>query len=200
MNHDGGELTRRCLDLLEACDWPRDALEIVLVDNGSRDGVVEQLETGSVPMRVARLAENRGFAAAVNVGLRGLDGVDYVALVNNDAFVSPGWLRPLVDALESDPTAGAACPKVLLAGRFAVLDIDVRPHVRGRGDHRTLGVRVEAVRVNGRERSTEVRYAGGSMGPSVRESAGTSGPPTRLACTYPSTRRGDGSRRGPHVE
>ena len=165
VNHDGGELTRRCLDLLETSDWPRDALEIVLVDNGSRDDVVEQLETGSVPVHVERLAENRGFAAAVNVGLRDLDGVDYVALVNNDAFVSPGWLRPLVDALESDPTAGAACPKILLAGRFAVLDIDVRPHVRGRGDHRTLGVRVEAVRVNGHERSIEIRYARGFHGP-----------------------------------
>ena len=165
VNHDGGELTRRCLDRLEACDWPRDALEIVLVDNGSRDRVVDQLEAGSVRTRVARLAKNRGFAAAVNVGLGALDGVAYVALVNNDAFVSPGWLRPLVDALESDRTAGAACPKILLAGRFAVLDIDVRPHVRGRGDHRTLGVRVEAVRVDGCERSTDVRYAEGFHGP-----------------------------------
>ena len=165
VNYDGGELTRRCLDSLEACEWPRDALEIVLVDNGSRDGVIDRLEARSVQTRVARLAENRGFAAAVNVGLRDLDGVAYVALVNNDAFVSPGWFRPLVDALESDRTAGAACPKILLAGRFAVLDIDVRPHVRGRGDHRTLGVRVEAIRVDGCERSGGVRYAEGFHGP-----------------------------------
>ena len=70
VNYDGGELTRRCVDLLEACERPRDALEIVLVDNGSQDGVVERLEARSVETRVARLAKNRGFAAAVNVGLR----------------------------------------------------------------------------------------------------------------------------------
>ena len=39
-----GSPDARCLDLLPSLNWPRDALEIVLVDNGSRDGVVEQIE------------------------------------------------------------------------------------------------------------------------------------------------------------
>jgi GT2 family glycosyltransferase len=172
VNHDGAEVTRRCLDMLEASDWPSEALDVVVVDNGSHDGLAVQLEAGLRRARVIRLARNEGFAAAVNVGLRELDGLPYVALLNNDAFVSPDWLRPLVDALERDSTAGAACPKILLAGRFAALDIDVRPHVRGRGDHRLLGVRVEGVRVNGRERRDDVRYAAGFHGPERRGARG----------------------------
>jgi N-acetylglucosaminyl-diphospho-decaprenol L-rhamnosyltransferase len=47
-----------------------------------------------------------------------------VALVNNDAVVAPGWLAPLVDALEADPGRGAACPRILLADRFRAVRLD----------------------------------------------------------------------------
>ena len=48
-----------------------------------------------------RPGRNTGFAGGNNLALRDLDGVDYVALLNNDAFVEPGWLEPLVAALEA---------------------------------------------------------------------------------------------------
>ena len=53
---------------------------------------------------------NLGFVAN-NLALADLAGLDYVALVNNDAFVDPGWLDPLVDALETDSGSGACSPR-----------------------------------------------------------------------------------------
>jgi GT2 family glycosyltransferase len=63
--------------------------------------------------------ENEGFGRACNRAMTDLTGVDYVALINNDAFPEPGWLAPLVGALEGDPGLGAVSPKVLLDVRAA---------------------------------------------------------------------------------
>src|SRR6266508_3622806 len=85
---------------------------------------------------------NRGFAGGCNLGLRDLAGIDYVALVNNDATVDPGWLAPLVDTLAADVKLGAACPKILFAGRFVEVEVSAQSHLSGGGDRRELGVRL----------------------------------------------------------
>ena len=54
---------------------------------------------------------NLGFAGGVNRGLADLDDVDAVALVNSDAFVDPGWLAPLVAALDADDRARGRLPE-----------------------------------------------------------------------------------------
>jgi GT2 family glycosyltransferase len=117
VNHDGGEVTLRCLDALRRTEWPADALEVVLVDNASADGVAEEVWSHRPGVRVIRSSENEGFGRACNRAMADLDGVDHIALVNNDAVPEPGWLTPLVEALEHDGTLGAVCPKVLLTER-----------------------------------------------------------------------------------
>jgi len=72
---------------------------LILVDNGSTDGVAEFFD--SVPgARVVHLPENRGFAAGVNAGLAHAEG--HVVLLNSDTIVTPAWLdrleRPLHEA------------------------------------------------------------------------------------------------------
>lgn len=115
LNHDGGDRVLRCIDALVATDWPAGALEVVLLDNASRDGSPAAVAAAHPDVRVVALARNTGFPAN-NVEMRDLAGVSYVALVNNDAYVEPGWLAPLVDALEHDHGLGAVNPLVLFAG------------------------------------------------------------------------------------
>src|SRR5687767_7635097 len=91
LNFNGGAHLERCVEHLEALDWPADRLEIVVVDNASTDGSPEQLEARHPRARLIRSPVNTGFPAN-NLALRDLDGVDYVGLVNNDAFVTPGYL------------------------------------------------------------------------------------------------------------
>jgi GT2 family glycosyltransferase len=151
LDYDGGDLTDDCLGSLLATDWPTDRLEIILVDNGSRTPLEDRVQTPSNGVRIVRSEVNLGFAGGNNLALRDLGGVDYVALVNNDVTVAPGWLAPLADALAGDAQLGAACPKILLAGRFAPLELAAETHRPGRGDRRELGVRVSGARVDGRD-------------------------------------------------
>ena len=118
VNHNGGDLTLRCLRSLLASEWPSDRLWVVLVDNASSDGVVAKVRADLGAVTVVETGSNVGFGAGCNAGIRVLPDVDYVALVNNDATVEPGWLVPLVAALQSAPDIGAALPKILFAGAF----------------------------------------------------------------------------------
>ena len=61
--------------------------EIVVVDNASTDGTCEEVTRRGV--RLIANPENRGFAAAVNQGMRALD-TPFVLLLNPDAHLETG--------------------------------------------------------------------------------------------------------------
>jgi GT2 family glycosyltransferase len=87
-----------------------------VVDNASSDDsaqVAERLAGENESVRLIRSPTNRGYAGAVNVALPEARG-EYVAVLNMDVMVSPGWLDPLVSLLEAKPEAGVACPLILL--------------------------------------------------------------------------------------
>jgi GT2 family glycosyltransferase len=93
-----------------------------------------------------RPGRNVGFAGGVNAGLDHLGagrqgGPEFVALVNNDAFVAPGWLTPLVEAMTRDPKVGAAQGKLVFEPTFAPLVVSAPLRTSERGP--ALGVRVE---------------------------------------------------------
>jgi GT2 family glycosyltransferase len=78
-------------------------LEILVVDQGETP---VDLPAGLAD-RVLRPGKNLGFAAGNNLGIAEAAG-DWVAAVNDDAVVEPGWLPALIAALEADPGAAAA--------------------------------------------------------------------------------------------
>ena len=164
VNHNGGELTLSCLDSLEKSDWPSDSLELVMVENGSTDGVAAQVAAERPRVRVIDAGGNLGFAGGCNLAMADLAGVDYVALVNNDAQVEPGWLAPLVGALEDDPSVGAANPKILFADRFLDIALSSATATRGLGDRRPLGVRVSGATVDGKDAWGRLQLVSGFWG------------------------------------
>ena len=78
-------------------------LEILVVDQGEAPA---DLPAGLAD-RVLRPGKNLGFAAGNNLGIAAAAG-DWVATVNDDAVVEPGWLSSLIAALEAYPGAVAA--------------------------------------------------------------------------------------------
>lgn len=86
--------------------------EVVLVDNASTDGSLALVEEQFPWVKVILLPENRGFATAVNEGIRRSHG-QYIGLLNNDTEVAPHWLEELARALNSHPEVGICASKML---------------------------------------------------------------------------------------
>jgi len=148
LNYNGGRHVLECVAALTRTDWPAEDLEVVVVDNASSDGSDGEIRAQHPEVELRPTGANLGFPAN-NVAMRDLDDLDYVALVNNDAFVEPGWLAPLVAALEGDDELGAACPKIVFADRFLDVVITAPTFRPGSGDGRELGVRLSGVEVDG---------------------------------------------------
>ncbi|HMC42079.1 MAG TPA: glycosyltransferase, partial [Acidimicrobiales bacterium] len=165
VNFNGGVMIERAVAHVLATQWPAGSLEVVVVDNASADGSADRVSQLFPQVQLRRSSRNLGFAGGTNLGLLDLREVDHVALVNSDAFVSPGWLQPLVEALESDPAVGAACPKILFAPRFVELELRAEPHVPGGNDPRTLGVRLSGVRAGGQDGWQWVNFVQGFYWP-----------------------------------
>ena len=158
INYDGGQMTIDCLESLFATDYPADRLEIVMVDNGSLDDVVKRVAVELPSVRVIEPLANTGFAGGCNLGIQAPGEFDLVALVNNDATVAPGWLRPLVEALDADEHLGAACPKILFSGQFQEILVEVPDAGPIGRDERDLGIRVTGVRFDGERDDDRIEF------------------------------------------
>ncbi len=165
VDHNGGALTLECLDALGRTDWDPDALEIVVVDNGSTVSVVDRVRSEHPRVRIVRSTTNRGFAGGNNLALDDLGAVEYVALINNDVTVEPGWLRPLVATLERDAQLGAAGPKVLFRDRYRRLELSAPAGDGGRLERRELGVRISGLRSGDEDLWSRTRFETGTWGP-----------------------------------
>jgi GT2 family glycosyltransferase len=110
--HNHREALLRCLAGLEAGP----AGEVIVVDNGSRDGTVPAVRACFASVRLIPSERNLGFGGGANLGATTARGETLVFL-NPDTTVAPGWLEALVAALAAEPEAGLATPKILLAGR-----------------------------------------------------------------------------------
>ena len=122
-NWNGLRLLPTCLSALRAQTF-RD-FETLVVDNGSTDGSREFLAREFPEARVLALETNRGFAPAVNEGIRAARG-EVVVLLNNDTEADPQWLAEIARALDENPRAGMVACKLRL--------FDPRDHLHSAGD------------------------------------------------------------------
>ncbi|RPJ03144.1 MAG: glycosyltransferase family 2 protein [Chloroflexi bacterium] len=110
-NWNGAHHLPTCLNALCAQTYPR--VEVIVVDNASQDGSLALLAEQYPQVRAIALPQNQGFTGACNAGMRAAAG-DYVALLNNDTEVDPGWAVAVVDAFDRHPEAGLVASKMLL--------------------------------------------------------------------------------------
>lgn len=111
VNYNSGERLTNCLHaLVMECER---ADEIIVIDNASTDDSAREVEHTFPDVRVIDNDENIGFGGANNLGAQFATG-KYLAFLNPDTVVQPGWLARLVTALEDNPQAGLATSKILL--------------------------------------------------------------------------------------
>ena len=87
------------------------ALQIIVVDNGSRDGSAS-LDSEFPAVQFMRLPQNFGLTKALNIGIRAVDG-NWVLFLHEDVEIKPETIELLRAELEQNSDTGAACPLLL---------------------------------------------------------------------------------------
>lgn len=107
VSYNTRDLLRECLASLG------DAEEVIVVDNSSRDGSAEMVESAFPAVRLIRSERNLGFGPANNRGMDIATGA-VVLLLNSDARAKPGAIRTLAKVFD-DPSVVAAGGRLLHA-------------------------------------------------------------------------------------
>lgn len=112
VNWNDLENTRDCLKSLLNQRY-RD-LEIIVIDNGSKDGSADLLQEEFQGLTIIRLSENTGFVGGNNYGIRiGLKRkCSYFLLLNNDTVVDSNLIGEMIKVTSSNPRCGIVTPKI----------------------------------------------------------------------------------------
>ena len=114
--YNEGPMVSQSIDSVAAADYPRDKLEIFVVDDGSRDDTWEHIEVAAKRypglVTTLRFAQNRGKRAALEAGFRHARG-DVIVTIDSDSVIERNSLLAMAGPFR-DAKVGA------VAGRVAV--------------------------------------------------------------------------------
>jgi len=111
ISYNGMEFIPDCLATVVASLHEVDA-EVIVVDNGSSDGTVSFIRDSYPDIAVVANDENRGFAPAVNQGLRSAGG-EFILLLNQDTRIRENAIVRLARRMERDETIGTIGPRLV---------------------------------------------------------------------------------------
>lgn len=124
LTYDAEPFVEDCFASLRRAGDAGADLEIIAVDNGSRDGTIRLLRERFPEVRVVENGRNLGFAGGNNVGIRLAlaSGADFVYLLNPDTEVAPAFLQEALAVARARPEAGAVQSLLLLAGERSLVN------------------------------------------------------------------------------
>ena len=103
--YNGEATIKTCVEALIGLDYPRDLLQLIVVDNKSTDGTRHILE--GYPVTVLEESKTQSSYAARNLGIAHSTG-DVVAFTDADCVPERGWLRAIVGAIQPADVGGVA--------------------------------------------------------------------------------------------
>jgi GT2 family glycosyltransferase len=86
--------------------------EIIVVDNGSEDGVEEMVKKRFPKVKFIQNEKNLGYGKGNNVGIREAKG-EYVAIVNPDTSFKENSLKKMYDFMENHKDIGIVTPQLV---------------------------------------------------------------------------------------
>jgi GT2 family glycosyltransferase len=99
------------------------AIEIIVVDNDSRDGSLADLRRIATAGRITLIetGTNTGFAKGTNLAFQRARG-EFLLALNADAFLAPDYIARCVSAFRRDPSIGTVVGKLLAAHDARIID------------------------------------------------------------------------------
>ena len=116
LNYNGLAFLNACFSSLRQVDYPKDKIEIIMVDNASVDGSIDYAKNNFPDIKILRNDSNLGFSRGNNVGLREARG-EFVLILNNDTRIDRDCIRAMVEVARSDDRVGIVAPKIYFMGR-----------------------------------------------------------------------------------
>jgi GT2 family glycosyltransferase len=112
VNWNSYALTNDCIQSLKQTS-SKD-FDIIVVDNGSQDDSGLQLKTAHPDIILLSAGANLGFTGGNNLGMRYAvaQNYPYTFLLNNDTFVEPDFLDPLIQYMDTNTAIGAVQPRI----------------------------------------------------------------------------------------
>ncbi len=111
VNYEAGPSLTACVDSLLADDSAGGSPEVVVVDNGSADGSVAELQAAFPEVTVIRPGANLGYGRAANLGAAATRA-PIVAVLNPDAEIEPGTAGALLGRFDLEGRLGAVGPQL----------------------------------------------------------------------------------------
>lgn len=111
LNYRSKGLVKQCLKTI-ALTRPRVSHEVIVVDNGSGDGVGGMLAASFPGAAFVASPDNLGYAAGNNLGVRAAKG-RHVVIMNPDITVRPGALEAMVAFMDANKDVGIIGPKLV---------------------------------------------------------------------------------------
>lgn len=110
LNWNGWKMMEKYLPSVIA--YSKDDADVIVADNASTDGSVENLKKKFPDVKLILFQKNYGFAEGYNKAIEQVNH-HYIVLLNSDVEVTPGWIVPLVSVLSNNPEVAACQPKLL---------------------------------------------------------------------------------------
>ena len=110
LNWNGAKMLRRYLPSVVEYT-PTTECEVVVADNGSTDESLSVLAEEFPTVRTIVLNKNYGFAEGYNKAIAQIDS-EFVVLLNSDVEVTPQWLTPILNYMETHPDVASMQPKI----------------------------------------------------------------------------------------
>lgn len=112
VNYNSGELLTRTVESILDSGYPLSRLELIIVDNGSKDNSLINLKTKNEAksdelfgLNIIRNTENEGWCKAINLGLRQARG-DVIIFSNHDVIYSKGSISKVIFHLNNRKDVG----------------------------------------------------------------------------------------------
>jgi len=118
--YNEGAMVEKTIDSIVEADYPLERLEIIAIDDGSRDDTWQYIDSASRKHRglvsAIRFPENRGKRAALEEGFRLARG-EIIATIDSDSVIEKNTLLAIVGPFKN-PKIGAVAGKVAVYNRY----------------------------------------------------------------------------------